>query len=118
MRVIAYVCVVVFCFMVIMLAQNGDDLNVTSYVIESAKISPSANGYKILQLSDLHNHPFSYRNADLLQKIDEADPDVVVCTGDFIDSHTKNLQELDILFAHLQEKGQPVYFVSGNHEVE
>lgn len=116
MRIIAYTCVVVFCFMIAMLVQNSDDLNVTNYVLESSKISPAADGFKILQLSDLHNHSFSYRNANLIEKIDKADPDAVVCTGDFIDSHTKNLQELDTLFAHFQEKGQPVYFVSGNHE--
>jgi len=115
-RVISYLCLVVFCFLVILEVQNTDDLNVTSYIIESSKVLPDFDGYKILQLSDIHNHPLSYRNSRLLDAIDESSPNVIVCTGDFIDSHTQNLDDLETMFSHFEEKGYPVYFVSGNHE--
>jgi uncharacterized protein len=97
---------------------NTDHLNVTAYAYASSKIPQNTDGYKIVQLSDFHNHSLYYDGESLLDKIDESEPDAVVCTGDMIDSHTgmRDFTALETMFSHFQNKGYPVYFVSGNHE--
>lgn len=73
------------------------------------------SGYRIVQVSDLHNKNFGRDNSCLLAKIREAQPDIVVITGDLIDSKKTRL-EIALAFAEKAGEIAPVYFVSGNHE--
>ena len=84
----------------------------TYYNYENSKIPASFNNYKILQLSDWHNKYFGYQ---LIEKIDKADPDIIVLTGDFLDVYNPNEKLANDLLTVLTSK-YPVYFVSGNHE--
>jgi predicted MPP superfamily phosphohydrolase len=97
-----------FCFW-----QNNDILT-TNITHINKKIPDSFNGYKILQVSDLHSKEFGENNKNLIKKIKDAKPDVIVITGDLIDKHEK-IKE-GIVFASEAIKIAPVYFVSGNHE--
>ncbi len=66
-------------------------------------------------MSDLHNAEFGEGNTILLQAISGATPDVIVITGDLVDSrHT----DIGIALAFAEEAVQiaPVYYVTGNHE--
>ncbi|MFO7710876.1 MAG: metallophosphoesterase [Candidatus Woesearchaeota archaeon] len=68
----------------------------------------------IVQLSDLHLG--AVRNSGFLERVidktEELNPDMVLITGDMIDSsiHEK-------IFADFERIGAPIYFVAGNHEV-
>ena len=106
--------VIVLVFIVFCLWQNNDIVS-TNITYKSSKIPASFDGYTIVQISDLHNKLFGNRQALLLKKIEKAKPDIIVITGDLIDSnHT------DINIAMELVKGAvkmaPVYYVSGNHE--
>ncbi len=70
----------------------------------------------IVQISDLHNQSFGIGNSELMRRIEEQSPDMIVVTGDVIDStHTSYSIALDFF-----EKAcdiAPVYYITGNHEV-
>ena len=69
----------------------------------------------IVQVSDLHNQFFGFGESRLLEKIEEASPDMIVVTGDVVDKiHTDYGIALD--FFEGAVKIAPVYYVTGNHE--
>lgn len=73
------------------------------------------NDITIVQVSDLHNQVFGINESALLKKIEAADPDIIVVTGDIVDTtHTSYSIALD--FVEGAVKIAPVYYVSGNHE--
>lgn len=69
----------------------------------------------VVQVSDLHNQFFGFGESRLLEKIEEASPDMIVVTGDVVDKiHTDYGIALD--FFEGAVKIAPVYYVTGNHE--
>jgi predicted MPP superfamily phosphohydrolase len=115
-RIIGYIIGTVALSLMVLQLCNTDDFSTTEYTYQSSKVTAAMDGYKIVQVSDIHNHGVNYRNTNLLSAIDAGKPNLVVCTGDLIDSHTKNYKNLIALFEHCQQKSYPVYYVSGNHE--
>lgn len=79
------------------------------------KIPKEFDGYRILQISDLHNKEFGSKQSTLLSKIQEINPDIIIITGDLIDS---NNTDIDIAMDLIREsiKIAPIFYVSGNHE--
>ncbi len=71
----------------------------------------------ILQISDFHSNDFGEGEEKLLKKIQEADPDLILFTGDFFDfeiSDEKILKNVKSLLEGIKEI--PFFYVSGNHE--
>ena len=58
-------------------------LEVNTWVIESEKIPSSFDGFRIAQVSDLHNADFW---EEVVAALAEVKPDIIVLTGDLIDS--------------------------------
>jgi len=114
-RTIAVIGVVTTCFGFFYYCNNDDNLNVSSYQCVSEKYTGNED-FRIVQLSDFHNHSLKYSNAELVQQILDLKPHVIVCTGDFIDNHTRDFSMLQNLVASWKEKGIPMYYVDGNHE--
>ena len=54
------------------------------YVIESGKIPEAFDGYRIVQLSDLHQKVFKNDNSKLFSKVSELNPDIIAITGDIV----------------------------------
>ncbi len=73
------------------------------------------NGYKIIHLSDLHNKNFGKNQKYLVKKIKNEQADIIVFTGDLIDSRRGDGKDAIELMERIQ-KIAPVYYVSGNHE--
>lgn len=71
---------------------------------------------KILQISDFHNSKSVRIRNKLLAAVKDLKPDVIVLTGDIIDSSTRNLDNANRLLEELVEINPNIYFVSGNHE--
>ena len=96
-------------------AQNFT-LTVARYDVASIKIPAAFEGYKILQLSDLHSAEFGEGNQKLYQKIRKLDPDVILATGDMLNS----TQDDGAVFLSLAEElagVYPIYYIFGNHEM-
>jgi uncharacterized protein len=94
----------------------GDNAIKTDYIsISSNKLPEAFEGFKILQISDLHNKEFGKGQAVLLRSIEKAEPDIIVVTGDLIDSRRTNVDKaMDFISGAV--KLAPVYYVTGNHE--
>ena len=90
-------------------------LEVNEYEIVSDRIPQGFDGFRIAQISDLHNAEFGERNEKLIQLLSQTDPDIIVITGDLIDSRHTDI-EIALYFARQAVKLAPVYYVSGNHE--
>lgn len=90
-------------------------LTVNTITISNSRIPTSFSGFKIAQVSDLHNAEFGENNARLLKLLSKNEPDIIVITGDLIDAQHTNI---DIALNFVKEAIQiaPVYYVTGNHE--
>lgn len=88
---------------------------VTHYTIENEKIPDSFTGFRIAQVSDLHNCEFGENHEDLLQALKDGKPDMIAITGDLVDSYFPHL-ERSMDFVARATQVAPVYYVSGNHE--
>ena len=86
----------------------------SEYEAYSARLPENFDGFRIVQLSDLHGKEFGDSNEKLLSAIAEAEPDIIAITGDFFDEHTEEGFAARVC-AQLMEIA-PVYYVSGNHE--
>lgn len=81
----------------------------------SRKLPESFDGFRIVQVSDLHNKSFGKDNTVLLRKIENEKPDIIVITGDIVDSRHTDF-DVSLRFASACVKIAPTYYVSGNHE--
>ena len=90
-------------------------LEVNEYEIVSDRIPDAFSGFRIAQVSDLHNAEFGEENEKLIELLSQTDPDIIVITGDLIDSRHTDI-EIALEFARQAIKLAPVYYVSGNHE--
>ena len=97
-----------------MAADSALRLVTTEYEVPSGKLPAAFDGFRIVQLSDLHGVSFGRANARLLERVAAAAPDLIALTGDLADRNT-DLSVVDDLLAGLSGIA-PVYFVSGNHE--
>lgn len=90
-------------------------LEVNEYEIVSDRIPEAFSGFRIAQVSDLHNAEFGEGNRKLIELLSQTDPDIIVITGDLIDSRQTDI-EIALEFTRQAVKISPVYYVSGNHE--
>ena len=91
-------------------------LELNKHVIKSSKLPREFVGFKIAQISDLHNAEMGDDSEKLLAMIKEADPNIIAITGDMIDSRRMDIQ-VALDFAREAVKIAPCYYVNGNHEL-
>ncbi len=72
------------------------------------------DGYRIAHLSDLHGHQYGEDSGELLDRVREGSPDLIVVTGDLIDQQSQ-LAMVPALARGLAAVA-PTYYVTGNHE--
>lgn len=97
-----------------LIKDSREDLEISRYEVASQKLPESFDGFKIVQLSDLHGAEFGEDGIGLVEKVKELEPDIIALTGDFV-TDEGDLAAVEKLAARLV-KLCPVYFVSGNHE--
>ncbi len=108
-------CVILIILLVIYIWWGNTALEVNEYEIRSDRVPETFSGYRIAQVSDLHNAEFGEGNCKLIELLYQTDPDMIVLTGDLIDSRVTNIQ-IALDFAAEAVKIAPVYYISGNHE--
>lgn len=91
------------------------DIETYKYNIKSEKIPESFDGFRIAQVSDFHNAEFDKYNSTILEPIFHSRPNIIVITGDMIDSRNTDV-DVAISFAQKAVNIAPVYYVNGNHE--
>ena len=103
---IVAVLLVVFC------VWQNKGLTVTQYKVTNSKNSSTL---RIVQISDLHNASFGRDNKWLLDKVRKEKPDIIVITGDLVDSGHTDISTAVSLVDALTDIA-PTYYVNGNHE--
>lgn len=91
---------------------GNNSITVSNYTLSPENLPDSFDGFRIVQISDFHNKDFGGR---LVDKITEAQPDIIVITGDIIDSYHTDIG-VSVEFAKAACEIAPVYYVTGNHE--
>lgn len=90
-------------------------IDVSRYEVTSIKVPKAFDGFKILQLSDLHNRRFNKNNKKIVKMIEKENPDIIVMTGDMVSSNSKGFGNFFSLVEELDGK-YPIYYIFGNHE--
>jgi predicted MPP superfamily phosphohydrolase len=80
-------------------------------------LSADLKNFKIAQISDLHIGPTiqSRYVKKVVTKTNAANPDIIVITGDLVDSHTEKIKKHLQPLAELKAR-YGVFYVTGNHE--
>ncbi len=109
------VIVIVIIGLAAFLGWQNNSISMTEIVFKNTRISEAFDGYKILQISDLHNKEFGSNQNRILSKIEKINPDSIVITGDLVDSNNTDVDTaMDLINGAITIA--PVYYVSGNHE--
>lgn len=87
-------------------------IETTSITIEDERIPGKFDGFKIAQVSDLHNKDWK---SQLIDQLQVEQPDIIVITGDLVDSSNTNLP-IALEFIDKASIIAPIYYVTGNHE--
>ncbi len=101
--------------MVIWIAWGNTALEVNTITVIGENLPEAFQGYKIAQVSDLHNAQMGKDNEKLIAMLKEAVPDMIAITGDMIDSGNTDV-EVALQFAKEAVTIAPCYYVTGNHE--
>ncbi|MCX0395004.1 metallophosphoesterase [Clostridium perfringens] len=90
---------------------ENNGISTTNYEVDCG-IGKDIN---VVHLSDLHGKEFGKNNEKLKRLILKEKPDLVVATGDMIDSSLKNMEGVIDFLSDLS-KGVKVVYISGNNE--
>ena len=95
---------------------GNTDLLTERFTFASPRLPAPFAGFRIVQLSDLHETEFGKDNGRLFAAVKEENPDIIALTGDLVDRFRgKNLDFVDQVARGLTAIA-PTYFVTGNHE--
>ncbi|MBR5794863.1 MAG: metallophosphoesterase [Erysipelotrichaceae bacterium] len=109
---IIYVFVIFILISILWVLWANKALEVNTYTVSSNRLPKAFDGFTIAHISDFHNTNIGDK---VLDKLDDTNVDIIVITGDIIDS--RNTQpEIALEFVEELVKKAPCYYVSGNHE--
>lgn len=101
------------------LLSKDNSLTVYEYEIASPKVPEEFEGFRIVQLSDLHCKRYGENDEELVRVCAGLSPDIIVFTGDL---YSRSCDMADILSRLPLMRGlrelAPVYYIWGNHEVD
>ncbi len=98
-------------------------LGVTEYALSFSNLPKEFDGFRILQVSDLHNKRFGKNQEYLLKALSSVNPDIIAVTGDIIHDR-KSMKATEKRLCKVRPflrgalKIAPVYYATGNHEIE
>lgn len=90
-------------------------LQTTKITVESAYIPAAFDGFRIAQVSDLHDAQLGENHSRLVKALEDVRPDMIALTGDMVDSSRTDIENT-LAFARQAVQIAPTYYVNGNHE--
>lgn len=92
-------------------------LQVKRIRVNLAKLPKSCEGYRIVQITDVHIGPLLGHDfvGEVVRRVNALQPDLVAITGDLVDGTVAQLEDQTAPLRDLRAK-DGVYFVTGNHE--
>ncbi len=110
------VLLLILAVMILFCAYSNLHIEVTEYNFTHADIPAGFAGYRILQISDLHNETFGDDGKSLIEKAAALSPDVIVLTGDMVDASYHTDYDKALLVIKQLPAIAPTYYIYGNHE--
>ena len=111
MMIILLLLLIIIIYVVYSMVYLNQRVYVANYKIET----DFADDFRIIQLTDLHDKQFGIDNEDLIQRVKENNPDIIVMTGDMINQDNQDPSDL-CQFIEKISYIAPVYYSYGNHE--
>ncbi len=97
------------------IAWSNFALQTTYITAGSGRIPEAFDGYRIAQVSDLHDAEPGENHSRLVETLENLRPDLIVLTGDMVDSKRTDIENT-LAFAVQAAEIAPTYYVNGNHE--
>ena len=88
-------------------------LTVQTYTVESVKVEAPV---RLALLTDLHSCDYGEGQRELLDAVEEQDPDLVLLGGDIVDDGPEMPEERALATVEALAERWPTYYVTGNHE--
>ena len=108
---------IVTCGLMIYGAVEAHRIRTETMTIRSSRLPATAGRIRIVQISDVHLGPMLYpgRLAPIIEAVEQARPDMLVCTGDLIDGP---VLRSEVVAADFRNIPAPLgkFAVTGNHE--
>lgn len=95
-------------------AYSKYELRLSEYTVTSAALPAELDGFRVVQISDLHGARFGEENSRLISAVLSQKPDLIALTGDLVTTEA-DLPNLEELLKGISGAA-PAYFVCGNHE--
>lgn len=96
---------------VVILGAASFPMKTVVYIVETSEVHSSV---RIVQISDLHSCCYGKNMKNLINAVDEQQPDIIVLTGDIYDDKMDN-KNTRTLLKYIGAK-YPCYYAAGNHE--
>ena len=109
-----FVCIAAAMIVVMMSYIGNRNFRESFYSTSSIKVDSRV---RVIQLSDLHGVSYGNNNQKLIERIQRLEPDIIICTGDMVDSTSSDAERAVALCGELA-KIAPSYYIYGNNEVE
>lgn len=106
--IICAAAIIIIGTVIVFLYLQNNIVDITNYCLKSDNIK---DNIRIVHLSDLHSRPFK----KALIKTAQLSPDFIAITGDYINDHCNNKDEM-LEYGKKLLSIAPVYYITGNHE--
>ncbi len=94
---------------------GNSNVEINEYICKNEKIPENFQGFKIAQVSDLHNSKVGNVNDKTIKLLKKSNCNIIVMTGDMLDARNPDV-ELVVDFFREAKEIAPCYYISGNHE--
>lgn len=97
---------------------NRFNIDVKEQTVEMANLPSSFDGFRIVQISDLHVGTYGENTGfieSLVKKVNGLHPDVVFFTGDIVNRHSDELKPFIAVLSQIKAK-YGVFSIKGNHD--
>ena len=102
---------------VILGVRQANDIQTVRLELATSKLPPGTERVRVAQISDLHLGPWVGRELlrQIVDKVNAAEPDIIVMTGDLADGPVEGHEEEAELLRQLNA-GEGIFAVTGNHD--
>ena len=125
-KIIVLLFAIFFVFNIIL----NKNIFVRKYKVKSSKITDKLDGYKIVQITDVHSVRNEIEFEKIINKIKKQEPDLICVTGDLIDAEyylsqnnlyeNKKINQIEELTVKLMKELKEIantHYIYGNHEM-
>lgn len=91
-------------------------IKTTHYALSVKDLPAAFDGFRIVLLADIHSRSFGEKQMQLLSRVRQARPDLIVVAGDWVDARRGRMEDCIQQAKGLREIA-PVCGVYGNHEL-